>query len=667
LKATHILLLAVFAISIISTARPAHAYFVTLTIQAVGGAEISITQGTRIETIVVPEAGEAKLKVEPGTYTLKAQKIVPGFAGFQRVFLHWCINLCCRDINETNPITISLNQDLAILARYITIYTQEKPCNISVTTTDAEGKPLPGIAVTIDSQDATMRQQDRTSREGKVTFDTLTGTHHIDLPDVVEIDEETRYEFKAWSDGANTAARAITTLNDTELLARYDLCRRLILQTTGLGGETWTVFGVNGRNVSANDANPASIWIPEGAEVKIFADPTTTPAAGVRYSFKTWSGLDHYVGDPSSNILTLSAGDVESVTANYKRQYQLAIISDLGNPRGSGWYDEGSNATIEVEPYINQGKEVRLAFECWAGDISSNLPTQTVTVARPLSIIANWKTQYEITMLFKIANENRTIQPNLAILKSLVNPEKRVSLTNYSNIWLDAGGWALEEILYQRSHLNVEPSSFAINSPTQLTFTCPIYDVTFTVRDLWGLPAVGASILLRLSNGTVATTLTDAEGRARFLSIPGGPLVAQITELLQVQISTNLSETHGRPIEVVLTLSINSVTRIALIAIAIITAVLLIVKRYPPKRIRFRLRKQRRPMQPEESQKEAKPMSKVKYALAAIPMLLLIATVQPSIAATAPTIDNLIILAPKQVRTGEIFQVTAETYVHVYG
>jgi hypothetical protein len=60
-------------------------------------------------------------------------------------------------------------------------------------------------------------------------------------------------------------------------------------------------------------------------------------------------------------------------------------------------------------------------------------------------------------------------------------------------------------------------------------------------------------------------------------------------------------------------------------------------------------------------------MSKVKYALAAIPMLLLIATVQPSIAATAPTIDNLIILAPKQVRTGEIFQVTAETYVHVYG
>jgi hypothetical protein len=248
-----------------------------------------------------------------------------------------------------------------------------------------------------------------------------------------------------------------------------------------------------------------------------------------------------------------------------------------------------------------------LAFECWAGDISSNLPTQTVTVARPLSIIANWKTQYEITMLFKIANENRTIQPNLAILKSLVNPEKRVSLTNYSNIWLDAGGWALEEILYQRSHLNVEPSSFAINSPTQLTFTCPIYDVTFTVRDLWGLPAVGASILLRLSNGTVATTLTDAEGRARFLSIPGGPLVAQITELLQVQISTNLSETHGRPIEVVLTLSINSVTRIALIAIAIITAVLLIVKRYPPKRIRFRLRKQRRPMQPEESQKEAKP------------------------------------------------------------
>jgi len=595
----------IFALSILSTARPAHAYFVTLTIQAVGGTEISITQGTHTQTIVIPETGEAKLKVEPGTYTLKAQKVAPGFAGFYRIFLHWCMNLCCRCINETNPITISLHQDYGVFARYITIHTEEKPCDVSISATDSDGKPLPEIAVTIDSEDTNLRQHDKTNREGKVTFDTLTGTHHIDLQSMVEIDEQTRYEFKGWSDGVNTAAKAITVRNDTELLATYNLCKCFRLQTTGLGSGTWTVFGVNGQNVSANDANPALIWIPRGIEARIVANPATAPAAGVRYSFKTWSGTHQSIGNRSSNILALSVGEAETITADYMRQYQLSIVSDFGNPRGSGWYDEGSNATIEIEPYINQGEDVRIAFERWTGDISSNLPTQTVTVAKPLSVIANWKTQYEITMIFKIANENRTIQPNLAILKSLVNPTKRVSLTNYSNIWLDAGSWVLEEILYQRSHLNVDPSNFAINSPEKLTFTCPIYDVIFTVRDLWGLPAAGASILLKLSNGTIVTALTDAEGKARFLSIPGGPILAQITELLQIQISTNLSQTQGRPIEVVLTLSINSVTRIALIAIAIVVVAIVAMKRYPPKRIRFRLRKQRQPTQPEASQKEA--------------------------------------------------------------
>ena len=605
MKATHILLLAIFALSILSTARPAHAYFVTLTIQAVGGAEISITQGTRTQTIVIPETGEARLKVEPGTYTLKAQKVAPGFAGFYRIFLHWCMNLCCRDINETNPMTISLHQDYGIFARYIIIYTEEKPCDVSVSATDSDGKPLPEIAVTIDSRDPNLRQHDKTNPEGKVTFDTLTGTHHIDLPSVVEIDEQTRYEFKRWSDGVDTAARAITVRNDTELLAIYNLCKRFKLQTTGLGSGKCIVFSVNGQNVSANDANPALIWVPKGTEVRIVADPTTAPAAGVRYSFKTWSGSYQSAGNRSSNILTTSVSDAETITANYKRQYQLSIVSDIGNPRGSGWYDEGSNATIEIEPYINDGEEARIAFESWTGDISSNLPTQTVAVTKPLSILANWKTQYEITLIFKTANENRTIEPNLATLKSLVNPTRRISLTNYSNIWLDAGSWVLEEILYQRSHLNVDPTIFVIDSPKKLTFTCPIYDVAFTVRDLWGLPAAGASILLKLSNGTIVTTLTDAEGKARFLSIPGGPIVAQITELLQIQISTNLSETHGRPIEVVLTLSINSVTRIALIAIAIVAVAIVAMKRYSPKRIRFRLRKQRRPTQPEASQREA--------------------------------------------------------------
>jgi len=60
-------------------------------------------------------------------------------------------------------------------------------------------------------------------------------------------------------------------------------------------------------------------------------------------------------------------------------------------------------------------------------------------------------------------------------------------------------------------------------------------------------------------------------------------------------------------------------------------------------------------------------MSKRAYTLAAIGTVLILASIQPALAATPPSVEKMIVIAPSQVYTGDIFTVRAETYVKVYG
>jgi len=60
-------------------------------------------------------------------------------------------------------------------------------------------------------------------------------------------------------------------------------------------------------------------------------------------------------------------------------------------------------------------------------------------------------------------------------------------------------------------------------------------------------------------------------------------------------------------------------------------------------------------------------MSKKAYSLAAIGAVLILAAIQPVLAVTPPSVEKMIVIAPNQVYTGDIFTVRAETYVKVYG
>ncbi|MEM3018538.1 MAG: SHOCT domain-containing protein, partial [Candidatus Bathyarchaeia archaeon] len=87
--------------------------------------------------------------------------------------------------------------------------------------------------------------------------------------------------------------------------------------------------------------------------------------------------------------------------ATYKTQYYLEVRSELDQPQGSGWYDEGSEASVSVLPEVPMtgfwgSLGARYVFESWTAPSGMNQysPATRVTVDRPTVVTAVWRQDY---------------------------------------------------------------------------------------------------------------------------------------------------------------------------------------------------------------------------------------------------------------------------------
>jgi M6 family metalloprotease-like protein len=147
---------------------------------------------------------------------------------------------------------------------------------------------------------------------------------------------------------------------------------------------------------------------------------------------KTYTISLEEFGKISGKIVAVKSGDRELTLfiptltlSGYRlvplRCYHVKIVSPYGNaqisgapqPGDSGWYKEGQEITIKAEPVIppetgfggiSEIKRFRRVFVSWGGDFSSTSPTATVKVDSPKRIVANWKTQYLLTVISNYGN-----------------------------------------------------------------------------------------------------------------------------------------------------------------------------------------------------------------------------------------------------------------------
>ncbi|MEM2989495.1 MAG: zinc ribbon domain-containing protein [Candidatus Bathyarchaeia archaeon] len=135
-------------------------------------------------------------------------------------------------------------------------------------------------------------------------------------------------------------------------------------------------------------------WYDAGAKVPI-SPPQRIVSDGPakRYVFDHWS-LDGQRVDGEG--ISVDMGSPHKLIAVYKAQYYLSVSSPYGDPKGSGWYDEGSTATISVNTPIEAGFGVSQVFVRWSGDISSESPTAQVLMDGPKTAAAVWRTDSTI-------------------------------------------------------------------------------------------------------------------------------------------------------------------------------------------------------------------------------------------------------------------------------
>jgi hypothetical protein len=186
---------------------------------------------------------------------------------------------------------------------------------------------------------------------------------HLSLVPLVSTDDE-------WSVVANGAKDVLVQVTDSfsvTVMVRYaDIAVQF-------DGQTFRT-GANG-DVSINSTR---------GEHLISTPLTITFDNKSRAIFRQWNTT------ASSSNLPLSISSDVCLLAVYQTQYYLDVTSPLGEASGSGWYDEGSIAHIQVEPVlVSQGKTY--VFAGWAGDSSDSAPASSILMNSPKNAQVSWR------------------------------------------------------------------------------------------------------------------------------------------------------------------------------------------------------------------------------------------------------------------------------------
>jgi uncharacterized repeat protein (TIGR02543 family) len=165
----------------------------------------------------------------------------------------------------------------------------------------------------------------------------------------------------------------------------------------GVGTDfTGTVLTVDGTDYwGVSDLPKTYTWNVGDPHTFAYGSPLDT-GLGTQYVWTSTSGLS----TAQSGTITVPSID-GSVTGHYKTQYYLTVTSPYGTTSGEGWYDSGDTAYADVSPLtVSGGSGVQYVFTGWSGDASgSTSPSDPITMNSPKTAVANWKTQYYLTVV----------------------------------------------------------------------------------------------------------------------------------------------------------------------------------------------------------------------------------------------------------------------------
>jgi len=205
----------------------------------------------------------------------------------------------------------------------------------------------------------------------------LQGQQAVEVPRERSLSAGKRQIFVRWGDGDTSNPRVYLATGDATLSAEYKTQYHLAVD-------------------SGKGATLGNGWYDENSTAMVTAtSPFLMNSGKTRLVFSHWSGTQ--VSNSSS--LQISMNRPYNLTANWIVEHYLAVISQVGSFAERKWHREGIVVLLRVSSPVDQGNRTRKVFVSWSGNITSESVEITVSMTGPRTIIANWRTEYELRVL----------------------------------------------------------------------------------------------------------------------------------------------------------------------------------------------------------------------------------------------------------------------------
>lgn len=149
---------------------------------------------------------------------------------------------------------------------------------------------------------------------------------------------------------------------------------------------------VDGTNYATTQLPLSFTWIQGSSHILHVPSEVIQVSEDTRFVFVGWSD------GSKENPRTVTVTKEMRLTALWKKQFLLTIVSEYGSPKGGGWYDEGASAIISIGTPVEISSGTRAVFRGWAGDVSSSETTITIVMNSPKKVTALWKLQHLLTI-----------------------------------------------------------------------------------------------------------------------------------------------------------------------------------------------------------------------------------------------------------------------------
>jgi hypothetical protein len=141
-------------------------------------------------------------------------------------------------------------------------------------------------------------------------------------------------------------------------------------------------------------------WYAEGATPAAGLNTGTVGGTDTRQVFLQWSGDATGTSFAASNPITMNGP--KTAVAQWKTQHYLTVTSAYGTTSGEGWYDEGTTTAVAGLDVglVSGGPGTQYVFVEWGGAATGMnfAASDFITMNGPKTAIAQWKTQYMLTL-----------------------------------------------------------------------------------------------------------------------------------------------------------------------------------------------------------------------------------------------------------------------------